>query len=184
MSLPLLLLQFTDDSDPFLSWHDLWPLILAFSILSLWFSFWRLQLVMDTVKIITFYICVFVFLPVRAHPHGSPSPPMGTPSSGRRGRQLPKLPAKSSSIEQGTLDSRMWVWFQKRVDAIKWWVMGHVSHRKFPGRELRLRQGCYIFKHTSQLGTVCKDLNESHNHQKFILVTRTLPSCFSFVLFC
>uniref|UniRef100_A0A3Q3LCC3 Regulating synaptic membrane exocytosis 1b n=1 Tax=Mastacembelus armatus TaxID=205130 RepID=A0A3Q3LCC3_9TELE len=38
----------------------------------------------------------------RAHPHGSPSPPTGTPSSGRRGRQLPQLPAKSSSIEQGT----------------------------------------------------------------------------------
>ncbi|XP_044046366.1 regulating synaptic membrane exocytosis protein 1 isoform X22 [Siniperca chuatsi] len=36
----------------------------------------------------------------RAHPHGSPSPPVGTPSSGRRGRQLPQLPAKSSSIEQ------------------------------------------------------------------------------------
>ncbi|XP_035493766.1 regulating synaptic membrane exocytosis protein 1 isoform X12 [Scophthalmus maximus] len=36
----------------------------------------------------------------RAHPHGSPSPPTGTPSSGRRGRQLPQLPAKSSSIEQ------------------------------------------------------------------------------------
>ncbi|XP_026215819.1 regulating synaptic membrane exocytosis protein 1-like isoform X2 [Anabas testudineus] len=36
----------------------------------------------------------------RAHPHGSPSPPSGTPSSGRRGRQLPQLPAKSSSIEQ------------------------------------------------------------------------------------
>ncbi|XP_069023984.1 regulating synaptic membrane exocytosis protein 1 isoform X3 [Embiotoca jacksoni] len=35
-----------------------------------------------------------------AHPHGSPSPPTGTPSSGRRGRQLPQLPAKSSSIEQ------------------------------------------------------------------------------------
>ncbi|KAM9363356.1 regulating synaptic membrane exocytosis protein 1 isoform 9-T9 [Symphorus nematophorus] len=35
----------------------------------------------------------------RAHPHGSPSP-TGTPSSGRRGRQLPQLPAKSSSIEQ------------------------------------------------------------------------------------
>ncbi|XP_022595622.1 regulating synaptic membrane exocytosis protein 1-like isoform X2 [Seriola dumerili] len=32
----------------------------------------------------------------RAHPHGSPSPPTGT----RRGRQLPQLPAKSSSIEQ------------------------------------------------------------------------------------
>ncbi|KAM9856482.1 regulating synaptic membrane exocytosis protein 1 isoform 6-T6 [Aulostomus maculatus] len=30
----------------------------------------------------------------------SPSSPMGTPSSGRRGRQLPQLPAKSSSIEQ------------------------------------------------------------------------------------
>ncbi|XP_034438141.1 regulating synaptic membrane exocytosis protein 1 isoform X22 [Hippoglossus hippoglossus] len=36
----------------------------------------------------------------RAHPHGSPSPPTGTPSSGRRGRQLPQLPAKSSSVEQ------------------------------------------------------------------------------------
>uniref|UniRef100_A0A8C2YZX1 Regulating synaptic membrane exocytosis 1 n=1 Tax=Cyclopterus lumpus TaxID=8103 RepID=A0A8C2YZX1_CYCLU len=35
----------------------------------------------------------------RAHPHGSPSSPTGT-SSGRRGRQLPQLPAKSSSIEQ------------------------------------------------------------------------------------
>ncbi|KAM4749840.1 regulating synaptic membrane exocytosis protein 1 isoform 11-T11 [Anableps anableps] len=33
----------------------------------------------------------------RAHPHGSPSPP--TVMSGRRGRQLPQLPAKSSSIE-------------------------------------------------------------------------------------
>lgn len=36
----------------------------------------------------------------RAHPHGAPSPPAGTPSLGRRGRQLPQLPAKSSSIEQ------------------------------------------------------------------------------------
>ncbi|XP_060904094.1 regulating synaptic membrane exocytosis protein 2 isoform X11 [Labrus mixtus] len=35
----------------------------------------------------------------RAHTHGSPSP-TGTHSSGRRGRQLPQLPAKSSSIEQ------------------------------------------------------------------------------------
>ncbi|KAF7666956.1 hypothetical protein LDENG_00083420 [Lucifuga dentata] len=34
-----------------------------------------------------------------AYHYGSPSP-TGTPSSGRRGRQLPKLPAKSSSIEQ------------------------------------------------------------------------------------
>uniref|UniRef100_A0A3Q3LBX8 Regulating synaptic membrane exocytosis 1b n=1 Tax=Mastacembelus armatus TaxID=205130 RepID=A0A3Q3LBX8_9TELE len=41
-----------------------------------------------------------------AHPHGSPSPPTGTPSSGRRGRQLPQLPAKSSSIEQGTVCSK------------------------------------------------------------------------------
>uniref|UniRef100_A0A667WU68 Regulating synaptic membrane exocytosis 1 n=1 Tax=Myripristis murdjan TaxID=586833 RepID=A0A667WU68_9TELE len=39
----------------------------------------------------------------RAHGHGSPSPPMGTPSSRRRGRQLPQLPAKSSSIEQGMI---------------------------------------------------------------------------------
>ncbi|XP_061686194.1 regulating synaptic membrane exocytosis protein 1 isoform X2 [Syngnathoides biaculeatus] len=36
----------------------------------------------------------------RTHPHGSPSSPVGTTSSGRRGRQLPQLPAKSSSIEQ------------------------------------------------------------------------------------
>uniref|UniRef100_A0A3B5A0F0 Regulating synaptic membrane exocytosis protein 1-like n=1 Tax=Stegastes partitus TaxID=144197 RepID=A0A3B5A0F0_9TELE len=36
----------------------------------------------------------------KAHPHGSSSPPTGTSSSGRRGRQLPQLPAKSSSIEQ------------------------------------------------------------------------------------
>ncbi|CAK6975769.1 regulating synaptic membrane exocytosis protein 1 [Scomber scombrus] len=38
--------------------------------------------------------------PDRAHHHGSPSSPTGTPSPGRRGRQLPQLPAKSSSIEQ------------------------------------------------------------------------------------
>ncbi|XP_039889412.1 regulating synaptic membrane exocytosis protein 1 isoform X1 [Simochromis diagramma] len=36
----------------------------------------------------------------QAHPYGSPTSPAGTPSSGRRGRQLPQLPAKSSSIEQ------------------------------------------------------------------------------------
>ncbi|CAL8331258.1 unnamed protein product [Merluccius merluccius] len=36
----------------------------------------------------------------RANSHGSPSSPTGSPSSGRRGRQLPQLPAKSSSIEQ------------------------------------------------------------------------------------
>uniref|UniRef100_A0A3P8XJN7 Regulating synaptic membrane exocytosis 1 n=1 Tax=Esox lucius TaxID=8010 RepID=A0A3P8XJN7_ESOLU len=38
----------------------------------------------------------------RAHTH-SPSPPTGTPQSGRRGRQLPQVPARSSSIEQGRL---------------------------------------------------------------------------------
>ncbi|XP_054636263.1 regulating synaptic membrane exocytosis protein 1 isoform X15 [Dunckerocampus dactyliophorus] len=36
----------------------------------------------------------------RTHPHGGPTSPTGTPSSGRRARQLPQLPAKSSSIEQ------------------------------------------------------------------------------------
>ncbi|XP_051939797.1 regulating synaptic membrane exocytosis protein 1 isoform X8 [Hippocampus zosterae] len=40
----------------------------------------------------------------RTHPHGSHSSPMGTPSSGRRGRQLPQLPAKSSTIEQALAD--------------------------------------------------------------------------------
>uniref|UniRef100_A0A8C9VK41 Regulating synaptic membrane exocytosis 1 n=1 Tax=Scleropages formosus TaxID=113540 RepID=A0A8C9VK41_SCLFO len=41
----------------------------------------------------------------RAHPHGSHtrSPPAGTPQSGRRARQLPQVPVKSSSIEQGAL---------------------------------------------------------------------------------
>lgn len=42
----------------------------------------------------------------RGHPHGSPSP-TGTPSTGRRGRQLPQLPAKSSSIEQGELQGKV-----------------------------------------------------------------------------
>ncbi|XP_036402693.1 regulating synaptic membrane exocytosis protein 1-like isoform X1 [Megalops cyprinoides] len=43
----------------------------------------------------------------RAHPHGSPStaPSTGTPTPGRRGRQLPQLPAKSSSIEQEQVDN-------------------------------------------------------------------------------
>ncbi|XP_061088911.1 regulating synaptic membrane exocytosis protein 1 isoform X1 [Conger conger] len=38
----------------------------------------------------------------RAHAHRSPShsPPTGTPTSGRRGRQLPQVPLKSSTIEQ------------------------------------------------------------------------------------
>ncbi|XP_055762841.1 regulating synaptic membrane exocytosis protein 1-like isoform X6 [Salvelinus fontinalis] len=35
----------------------------------------------------------------RTHTH-SPSPPTGTPQSGRRGRQLPQVPARSSSVEQ------------------------------------------------------------------------------------
>lgn len=51
-------------------------------------------------------LCAFVILSFRGHPHGGPSP-TGTPSSGRRGRQLPQLPAKSSSIEQGKRKSRV-----------------------------------------------------------------------------
>ncbi|XP_029115071.1 regulating synaptic membrane exocytosis protein 1 isoform X6 [Scleropages formosus] len=44
----------------------------------------------------------------RAHPHGSHtrSPPAGTPQSGRRARQLPQVPVKSSSIEQGHANSK------------------------------------------------------------------------------
>ncbi|XP_066553376.1 regulating synaptic membrane exocytosis protein 1 isoform X2 [Amia ocellicauda] len=44
----------------------------------------------------------------RAHQHGSPSQssPTGTPLSGRRGRQLPQVPVKSSSIEQGPVNSQ------------------------------------------------------------------------------
>lgn len=65
---------------------------------------------------------------VRAHPHGSPSP-IGTPSSGRRGRQLPQLPAKSSSIEQGMLFARLLVWFLKEAGATMWWVMGNLGKK-------------------------------------------------------
>uniref|UniRef100_A0A8C9YWG6 Regulating synaptic membrane exocytosis 1 n=1 Tax=Sander lucioperca TaxID=283035 RepID=A0A8C9YWG6_SANLU len=60
-----------------------------------------------------FSMC-FMFPSVRAHPHGSPSSPTGTPSSGRRGRQLPQLPAKSSSIEQGMLSARMDMYAEQR----------------------------------------------------------------------
>ncbi|XP_067840273.1 regulating synaptic membrane exocytosis protein 1-like isoform X4 [Heptranchias perlo] len=40
----------------------------------------------------------------RAHQQGSPvhSSPTGTPLSGRRGRQLPQVPGKSSGVEQGS----------------------------------------------------------------------------------
>uniref|UniRef100_A0A6Q2Z2J8 Regulating synaptic membrane exocytosis 1 n=1 Tax=Esox lucius TaxID=8010 RepID=A0A6Q2Z2J8_ESOLU len=56
------------------------------------------------------WLCVYIYRMVqdvlsfslRAHTH-SPSPPTGTPQSGRRGRQLPQVPARSSSIEQGRL---------------------------------------------------------------------------------
>uniref|UniRef100_A0A7N6AP24 Regulating synaptic membrane exocytosis 1 n=1 Tax=Anabas testudineus TaxID=64144 RepID=A0A7N6AP24_ANATE len=37
---------------------------------------------------------------IQSHPHGSPSPPSGTPSSGRRGRQLPQLPAKKGKSKK------------------------------------------------------------------------------------
>uniref|UniRef100_A0A8D0D1F4 Regulating synaptic membrane exocytosis 1 n=1 Tax=Sander lucioperca TaxID=283035 RepID=A0A8D0D1F4_SANLU len=49
-----------------------------------------------------FSMC-FMFPSVRAHPHGSPSSPTGTPSSGRRGRQLPQLPKeKGAPIQRST----------------------------------------------------------------------------------
>ncbi|XP_064412604.1 regulating synaptic membrane exocytosis protein 1 isoform X20 [Latimeria chalumnae] len=45
----------------------------------------------------------------RTHQHGSPSqsPPMGTPISGRRGRQLPQVPVKSNSIEQEAANKKL-----------------------------------------------------------------------------
>ncbi|KAK2815582.1 hypothetical protein Q5P01_026049 [Channa striata] len=55
----------------------------------------------------------------RAHPHGSPSPPTGTPSSGRRGRQLPQLPAKSSSIEQALAVEERARQLQKKVHSYR-----------------------------------------------------------------
>ncbi len=93
---------------------------------------------------------VFMFLSFRAHLHGSPSP-TGTPSSGRRGRQLPQLPAKSSSIEQGTLHAWMWV-CQKRTDAMKRRMMVILSKKNdntvFRFQSTDVRQGCYSFGQT------------------------------------
>ncbi|XP_037399610.1 regulating synaptic membrane exocytosis protein 1 isoform X20 [Pygocentrus nattereri] len=42
----------------------------------------------------------------RAHPHGGRSSPTGSSLSVRRGRQLPQLPAKSSSIEQDHVSNK------------------------------------------------------------------------------
>ncbi|KAM4611348.1 regulating synaptic membrane exocytosis protein 1 isoform 7-T7 [Polymixia lowei] len=55
----------------------------------------------------------------RTHPHGSSSPPTGTPSSGRRGRQLPQLPAKSSSIEQALAVEERARQLQKKVHSYR-----------------------------------------------------------------
>ncbi|KAM4611345.1 regulating synaptic membrane exocytosis protein 1 isoform 4-T4 [Polymixia lowei] len=57
--------------------------------------------------------------PDRTHPHGSSSPPTGTPSSGRRGRQLPQLPAKSSSIEQALAVEERARQLQKKVHSYR-----------------------------------------------------------------
>uniref|UniRef100_A0A3B4BUQ9 Regulating synaptic membrane exocytosis 1a n=1 Tax=Pygocentrus nattereri TaxID=42514 RepID=A0A3B4BUQ9_PYGNA len=47
-------------------------------------------------------LLVSSYLPLRGHPHATTaySSSTGTPSSARRGRQLPQVPAKSSSVEQ------------------------------------------------------------------------------------
>uniref|UniRef100_A0A3Q2ZY96 Regulating synaptic membrane exocytosis 1 n=1 Tax=Kryptolebias marmoratus TaxID=37003 RepID=A0A3Q2ZY96_KRYMA len=58
-------------------------------------SYDRDSLLLFNCLMVTKYF-LFLMLFLRAHPHGNPSPP----SSGRRGRQLPQLPAKCSSVEQ------------------------------------------------------------------------------------
>ncbi|XP_034044913.1 regulating synaptic membrane exocytosis protein 1 isoform X38 [Thalassophryne amazonica] len=52
----------------------------------------------------------------RAHLHGSPTPP---PSSGRRGRQLPQLPANSSSIEQALVVEERALQLQMKVHSYR-----------------------------------------------------------------
>ncbi|XP_041838496.1 regulating synaptic membrane exocytosis protein 1 isoform X13 [Melanotaenia boesemani] len=73
----------------------------------------------------------------RAHPHGSSSPPTGTPSSGRRGRQLPQLPAKSSSIEQALAVEERARQLQKTAHSYR----PSASHE--PGMDLKTKREMY-----------------------------------------
>lgn len=108
---------------------DLWP-----SVYRLWFFWAPLQLLLITVIILTcsplLSPCVYVFPSVRAHPHGSPSSPTGTPSSGRRGRQLPQLPAKSSSVEQGLLNGSRFDFRRSMKNNVLLKVMWHVHWKQ------------------------------------------------------
>uniref|UniRef100_W5NH44 Regulating synaptic membrane exocytosis 1 n=1 Tax=Lepisosteus oculatus TaxID=7918 RepID=W5NH44_LEPOC len=86
----------------------------------------------------------------RAHQHGSlsQSPPSGTPLSGRRGRQLPQVPVKSSSIEQVALavEERARQ-LQMKVHSYKTSAMSSSSQEL--ERELKTKRELYKEQHRS-----------------------------------
>ncbi|MBN3304805.1 RIMS1 protein, partial [Amia calva] len=92
--------------------------------------------------------CVFVFVVAiihRAHQHGSPSQssPTGTPLSGRRGRQLPQVPVKSSSIEQALAVEDRARQLQMKVQSYKTSTMSSSSQEL--ERELKTKREVNIF---------------------------------------
>ncbi|MBN3320279.1 RIMS1 protein, partial [Atractosteus spatula] len=85
----------------------------------------------------------------RAHQHGSPSqsPPSGTPLSGRRGRQLPQVPVKSSSIEQALAVEERARQLQMKVHSYKTSAMSSSSQEL--ERELKTKRELYKEQHRS-----------------------------------
>ncbi|XP_051775558.1 regulating synaptic membrane exocytosis protein 1 isoform X36 [Erpetoichthys calabaricus] len=85
----------------------------------------------------------------RAHQHGSPtqSPPTGTPASGRRGRQLPQVPIKSSSIEQALAVEERARQMKMKVHAYKSSTMSSSSQEL--EHEVKMKRELYKDKHRS-----------------------------------
>ncbi|XP_066553379.1 regulating synaptic membrane exocytosis protein 1 isoform X5 [Amia ocellicauda] len=85
----------------------------------------------------------------RAHQHGSPSQssPTGTPLSGRRGRQLPQVPVKSSSIEQALAVEDRARQLQMKVQSYKTSTMSSSSQEL--ERELKTKRELYKEQHRS-----------------------------------
>ncbi|XP_069035858.1 regulating synaptic membrane exocytosis protein 1 isoform X22 [Lepisosteus oculatus] len=85
----------------------------------------------------------------RAHQHGSlsQSPPSGTPLSGRRGRQLPQVPVKSSSIEQALAVEERARQLQMKVHSYKTSAMSSSSQEL--ERELKTKRELYKEQHRS-----------------------------------
>ncbi|XP_073808456.1 regulating synaptic membrane exocytosis protein 1 isoform X40 [Danio rerio] len=79
--------------------------------------------------------------PERDLPHGGHYSPAGTTSLGRRGRQLPQLPAKSSSIEQALAVEERARQLQMRVHSYRPGSSANSAHD--PEAELKNRRDMY-----------------------------------------